>query len=174
MGWLNAIPEKKDRPRREEYVEGSPETELPFLSRYEQALVNYWVECGMATSTSGGIAPITWNEVDAWARRFHSEQYVEWVEPTRPLRYDGLPDERFRVKPIPLLTTQCTLTDWELQTIKRMSQEYVSEYSQTDPNRPCPKEIIPDEITDDDKLAAANSVTAALKSLFGADIVPAV
>lgn len=174
LGWLNAIPEKGDKSRREERVKGSPETEIPFLSSYEQTLVAYWIEAGQVTSLGTGLAPLTWVEIDAWAKRFYTEQYVEWVEHPRPMRSDGMPDERYKVVTTPILVTQCILTDWELQTIKRMSQEYVAEYSQTDPSRPCPKEIVVGDITEDDKLANANTVTTALKSLFGADKVPAV
>lgn len=141
--------------------------DLLHLSSYEQTLVNYWTECGTAISTSGGLSPITWNEVDAWAKRFYTEQYVEWVEPPRPLRLDGLPDERHRKKPIPLLTTQCLLTDWELQMIRRMSQEYVAAYANTDPLAPCPREVILEDLTIDDKLANANAFLSAAMSLFG-------
>lgn len=167
MGWLNVTPEKQDKPRREQYTEGSPQLDLPFLSSYEQTLVGYWIETGQVTSLGTGLSPLTWTEIDAWANRFHTEQYVEWVEPPRPLRSDGLPDERFRSRPTPLLTTQCLLTDWELQMIKRMSSEYVSAYSDTNPNTPCPKEISLDDLTKDDKIANANVVTSELMKLFG-------
>lgn len=148
--------------------------DFPFLSSYEQTLVNYWVEAGQVSHTANGPVAITWGEIDAWVRRFHTEQYVEWVERPRPSRVDGLPDERYKPVVTPLLASQCTLLDWELQMIRKMSQEYVSEYFQTDPSRPCPKEIILDDITEDDKLANANSFEAALKSMFGAEKVPAV
>jgi hypothetical protein len=174
VAWLNVTPDKHDKSRRDSRIEGSPETELPFLTQYEQTLVSYWIEAGQVTSLGTGLAPLTWAEIQAWAKQFYTEQYVEWVEPPRPLRADGQPDERFRARPIPLLATQCVLTDWELQMIKRMSQEYVAEYSQNDPSRPCPKEVILDDITEDDKLANANAFESAFKSLFGADKVPAV
>lgn len=150
-------------------------TELPFLSDYEQSLVRYWIESGQVSQTANGPIPLTWVEIDAWANRFYSEQYIEWVEHPRPLRSDGLSDKRCKTVTTPVAVTQCTLTDWELQMIKRMSQEYVSEYSQNDPSRPCPKEVVIDDLTEDDKLANANAFESAFKSLFGsADKVPAV
>lgn len=169
------VGDKKDKPRREEYTEGSPQRELSFLSSYEQTLVSYWVDAGQVSQTANGLAPLTWSEIDAWARRFHTEQYVEWIDHPRRLTRGGAPDKRYKNIQSPLLATQCTLLDWELQMIKRMSQEYVHEYSQTDPSRPCPKEIIFDDITEDAKLANANSFETAFKSMFGkADQVPAV
>lgn len=168
------MPNKKEVPRRDEYTEGSPFLDLPFLTSYEQTLVNYWVEVGQVAQTTNGLAPIPWSEIQAWAKQFYTEQYIEWVEHPRPLRADGLPDERYKEIRTPLLATQCILTDWELQMIKRMSSEYVAEYSCNDPSRPCPKEIIVDDLSEDDKLANAKSIREGFKSLFGANKTPAV
>lgn len=167
MGWLNCTPAQKDKSRRQEYVEGSPYLELPFLSSYEQNLVSYWVDAGQVTHTANGPVAITWGEIKDWAELFHSEQYVEWVVPPLPARIDGLPDERFRSKPIPLLAKQCTLTDWELQMIKRMSQEYVNEFANTAVDAPCPKEVVIEDLAEEDKLANAKAMKDTLKSMFG-------
>lgn len=148
--------------------------DLPLLSSYEQTLVNYWLDCGTATPTSGGLTPITWSEIRAWASQFYTEQYIEWVEHPRPLRSDGLPDERYKPIITPLLATQCTLTDWELQMIKKMSQEYVSEYSCNSPSRQCPKEVFEEDLTEDDKLANANAIEDAFNVLFSNNNTPAV
>lgn len=144
------------------------------MCSYEHTLVNYWLECGTAVSTSGGLAPIPWSEIVAWSDKFYSEQYTKWVEHPRPLRSDGLADERYKEIRTPLLATQCVLTDWELQMIKRMSSEYVAEYSCNDPSRPCPKEVFVDELSEEDKLANAKSIREGFKSLFGANKTPAV
>jgi hypothetical protein len=141
--------------------------ELPFLHDVEQTLVGYWIEAGQVTHTANGPTAITWGEVCAWADKFHSEQYVEWVEHPRPLRSDGLPDERFKEIRTPLLATQCTLPDWVLQAIKRMSQEYVGEFFNNSPSAPCPKEVIIDELTEDDKLANAKAFKSSFMSMFG-------
>lgn len=167
MAWLNCTPEKREKSRRAEYTEGSPYLDLLLLSSYEQALVNYWVEAGQVTQTANGPVPITWAEIKAWVEQFHSEQYVEWVEPRRPLRLDGIPDERYRHKPTPLLVTQCTLTDWELQMIKTMSQEYVIELSNNSIDAPCPKEIDIEELTVEEKLDNSKAMGASLKAMFG-------
>lgn len=58
--------------------------------------------------------------------------------------------------------------------IRKMSQEYVAEYSSNEPSRPCPKEVDVDDFTEDDKLANANAISDAFMSLFSADKTPAV
>lgn len=141
--------------------------ELPFLRQYEQSIVNHWVESGQVSQSANGPTPLTWAEIKAWADQFHSEQYIEWVEPARPLRSDGLPDERFRVKPIPLLAKQCTLTDWELQMIKRLSQEYVAEYFNNAVDAPCPKEIYIEDLSVEEKLDNSKALGDSLKAMFG-------
>ena len=161
------MPDKKEKNRRAEYTEGSPYLDLLPLSSYEQSLLNYWVDAGQVSHTSNGPMPITWAEIQAWANQFHSEQYVEWVESPKPLRSDGLPDERFRTKLTPLLVKQCTLTDWELQTIKKMSQEYVAEFFNKAVDAPCPKEVHMDELTVEEKLDNSKALGDSLKAMFG-------
>lgn len=167
MAWLSATPQKDEKPRRGQYLEGSPYLELPFLTSYEQTILGYWFEVGTAKQTGQGIVGLEWNEIVAWANQFYSEQYVEWVEHPRA-------SKRHKRQYTPLLLTQCTILDCELQIIKRMSEEYAAEYSAaTDPNRPCPKEIAVEELSEEEKLDNSNKIGESLVALFGASKSPA-
>ena len=103
-----------------------------------------------------GVAPLVWTEIIAWADRFYSEQYIQWVVQRIGKR-----------KPVrtPIIIKQSTLEDYELEILMQLSREYCDEYhSATDPQRPCPKEIFLDEV---DGEAESNALGEGLKSLFG-------
>jgi hypothetical protein len=169
MGWLDCTPEGKETSRRASYAEGSPLKELPFLSSYERTIAGYWLEAGQVTQTANGPVTITWDEIDAWARRFYTEQYVEWVEQPRPIRSDGMADERYKVVTVPVTLTQCVISDWELQAIRRMSAEYVAQFSDRSPFAPCPKEINIEDMTEEEKIDNSKVIADSLKLMFGAD-----
>lgn len=150
-------------------MEGSPAKELPFLTLYERNLVGYWIEAGFATQTANGPTSLTWAEIDAWARRFYTEQYIEWVEHPRPTRTDGLADERYKVVLTPIRTDQCVISDWELQMIRKMSSEYVAQWAEKSPYTPCPTEIDVEEMTEEAKRDNSDGVVKSLKAMFGAE-----
>lgn len=163
MAWLNATPEKAECPRRETYTEGSPYLELPLLSEYEQSLVGYWFEAGTVEQTGSGLTSLSWQEIVAWANQFYKQPYVEFVEHPRH-------SNRHKRTYTPVVIDQCALLDWELQMIKKLSQEYAAEYSQaSSPSRECPKVIFLDEVSEDDALANANAMADAFKTMFGSD-----
>ncbi|MGZ8888056.1 MAG: hypothetical protein ACXW1D_00705 [Halobacteriota archaeon] len=143
------------------YTEGSPYLELTPLSEYEQHLLELWFECGTVGQGAGGITPLDWTEILAWANQFYSEHYVEWVEHPRH-------SNRHKRVYTPLVINQCTLLDSELQMIRKLSQEYTAEYSlASEPNRECPKQIVIEDISEDDALANANAMAEGFKNLFG-------
>lgn len=134
------------------YVEGSPYLDLPYLDPYESQLVSYWYEVGTVSQAGMGLAPLTWQELTAWADRMFSEDVVEWVKS---------PTKRW----MPIITKQHTLLDYELQIIRQLSQEYCSEYSQaSSPSRPCPKELSVAEV---DSLANSTAMGNAFLEMFG-------
>lgn len=131
------------------------------LSSFERHILELWYEAGTVSQGAAGVLALEWESIIAWANQFYSEHYVEWVEhPRHSLRHKRVYT--------PLLLKQCTLLDVELQLIRRLSQEYASEYQEaSDPKRECPKTIHLDEITDNDKLKNADAIEEGLLGLFG-------
>lgn len=120
-----------------------------------------WTEAGTVSQGAGGILSLEWESITAWANHFYSENYVEWVEHPKQ-------SKRHKSVYTPLLLTQCTLLDSELQLIRKLSQEYCAEYSNaSDPSWPCPKTIDREEITEDAAMANADALGEALKRMFG-------
>lgn len=154
--WLNAVPDgqKGDpKPRRSQFPEGSAYLDPPHLSSYEEHLVGLWREAGTISQKGMGIGALDWDVLIAWAERFYSDSFIEWVKN---------PDNK-RHKPIPLIIKYCTLPDIDLQIIRQMSQEYVwMSHEATLPNYPCPKEILTEEV---DAEANAEDIYDGLKSL---------
>jgi hypothetical protein len=143
------------------YTKGSPYLELPSLSEYEQSLVSKWFECGTCEQGSGGLMPLSWGEIVSWATYFYKETIVEMVEHPRH-------SKRHKRTYTPLVIERSRLVDWELEQIKRLSQEYVSEYSQgSAPDRQCPTTIFVDDVSEDDKVANAKSIREAMRVMFG-------
>lgn len=68
---------------------------------------------------------------------------------------------------MPLLSIVPTLSDWELQTIRALSQEYCAEASENDPMRPCPKTIYIEEISKEDAHAESMRLKEHLLEMFG-------
>lgn len=131
------------------------------LSEYEQHILELWYECGTVGQGAGGIIPLAWGEIISWANQFYTESYIEWVEHPRH-------SERHKRVYTPLLLTQCTLLDNELQLIRKLSQEYASEYAlASDPARACPKTIELEDIEEDVAIANANAMEEAFKQMFG-------
>ena len=64
LGWLHAVPEKRERSR---WLDGYNNLPAPPLNGVEY-LVSAWRECGMALSSGGYSHPLTWAEIDAWQR----------------------------------------------------------------------------------------------------------
>jgi len=99
-----------------------------------------------------GLSPLDWTQIVAWSERMYSSDTVEWVKS---------PTKRW----MPVVTTQNTLMDYELQIIRQLSQEYCSEYSQaSSPQRSCPKELSTEEF---DSLENSNAINNAFIELFG-------
>jgi len=124
------------------------------LSTYERWLAEIWHEVGTVGSGGMGITAISWEEIKAWAELFFKEEYIEWVKS---------PTNRW----MPVVMTHTTLSDWELQTIRFLSSEYCSEASENAPNRPCPKEIILEDISKDEAYAESMRLKESLLEMFG-------
>lgn len=161
LAWLSATPKDKEQSRREMYSEGSPQLEMISLSPYEQHLLELWFECGTVTQGAGGLLPLEWDVIIKWANKFYSETYIEWVEhPKQSKRHKSV------YTPVPI--TQCVLLDSELQVIRRMSQSYVSEYNEAnDSSRPCPKEIMIGDMTEEEALNNADAILQCALQMFG-------
>jgi len=124
-------------------VEGTAYLEPPELDDYEQHLVKLWREVGSVSQSGMGVAPLLWSEVIAWADRFYTEQYVEWLD---SVTKDG-EGNVISVTKVPHILKQNTLVDYELEIIMQLSREYCGEYhSASEPDAPCPKEIFLDEV----------------------------
>ena len=115
------------------------------------------MQVGTVQQTSGGLVSLDWQEIIAWANHFHKEVVVEMIEhPRHSLRH--------KRQYTPVVIERCSLVDWELEQIKKLSQEYSAEYSQaSDPSRECPKPIFLDEVSEEDALANANAMAEAFK-----------
>jgi hypothetical protein len=135
--------------------------ELPFLSGYEQSLVSKWFECGTCEQGAGGLLPLSWKEIVAWASYFYKDTFVEMIEhPRHSLRHKRTYS--------PVVIERSSLVDWELEQIKRLSQEYVSEYAEgTNPDRKCPNAIFDEDVSDEDKVTNAKQIREAMKVMFG-------
>lgn len=135
--------------------------DLPALSEYEQSLVGHWFQVGTVAQTANGLTALSWQEIIAWATHFHKEIVVEMVEHPRH-------SKRHKRTYTPVVIERCSLVDWELDQIKKMSQEYASEYSQaSNPSRECPKPVFLDEVSEDAALANADAMAEGFKALFG-------
>jgi len=167
MGWLNATHESAKKPRRELYTEGSPYLELPPLSEYEQEMVKHWFSCGVAQQTSSGPISLPWKDILSWATHFHRVVDVEIIEHPRI-------SNRHKPSYTALAIESCNLIDWEIEQIRRLSEEYVREYSaaSSDEKRECPTFIDRDALSEAAVLANANSIADGLKGLFGSDNTP--
>ncbi len=143
------------------YTEESPYLEMVTLSSYERHILDLWYECGTVAQGAGGLLPLDWDVIITWANHFYQHSFVEWVEHPRA-------SNRHKRIYTPLMVTECTLMDWELELIRRLSQEYSSEYAcASEPSRPCPKVIELDDVTEDEKLANAKAIAEGFKLLFG-------
>lgn len=144
------------------YQEGSPYLDMVALTEYEQHLLELWYECGTVGQSTGGLTPLEWDQIIKWANQFFTESWIEMVEHPR-----HNPKHKRMYTAVPM--TQCTLLDWELQLIRRLSQEYSSEYAQaSSPNRECPKVVIAEDVSEDEALANAKAIGDAFKLMFGA------
>lgn len=73
-----------------------------------------------------GITELSWNEIVQWANQFYSLPIVTYI----PVGDD---------QSVPVKSKECSLSTWELLTIKELSAAYAAEYSQaSDKNRPAP------------------------------------
>jgi hypothetical protein len=115
------------------------------------------MQVGTVQQTSNGLVSLSWQEIIAWAKHFHREAVVEMIEhPRHSLRH--------KRTYTPVVIERCSLTDWELDQIKKISQEYVSEYSvASQPSRECPKPIFLDEVSEDAKVANARAIAEAMQ-----------
>lgn len=161
MAWLNAVPKEKEVSRRQDYVPGSPQLDMIELSEYEYHIITLWTECGTVAQGAGGLLPLEWTSIVAWANQFYSEDLVEWLEHPRDCK-------RHKRVYTPIVTRHCVLFDSELNLIRTLSQEYSSEYAAaSDPARACPKEIFAEDIPEEVVEANSNAIMDNAKSLFG-------
>ncbi len=131
------------------------------LSEYEHHILSLWTECGTVAQGAGGLLPLEWPSIVAWANQFYSEDLVEWLEHPRN-------SKRHKRVYTPIVTRHCVLFDSELNLIRTLSQEYSNEYScANDPLRPCPREIVEEDIPEEVKEANANNMLDGMKMLFG-------
>lgn len=80
------------------------------------------------------------------------------------------PDKRFKQQYHPILTTQQTLLDEEIEWLHKISCEYVAEYSASsseEANRDCPIHINIDDIPEEQALQNANELEKAMLQMFG-------
>lgn len=126
------------------------------------------MQVGTVQQTSNGLVSLNWQEITAWANHFHKEIVVEWLEhPNQP--------EDAPLIYTPVVMERCTLVDWELEQIKKLSQDYSAEYSQaSQANRECPKPIFLDEVSEDDAVKNAEAMAEAFKIMYGPDNSPRV
>lgn len=135
------------------------------LSEYETHILEKWYESGTVSQGAGGLLPLEWQAIESWANLFYTEEYVEWVE--QPVTYYPNGRERERVY-TPVLLKQCVLSDAELKLIRQLSQEYCSMYAEaSNPACPCPKQIVLEDITEDEAVANADAIAEGFKLLFG-------
>ena len=114
-------------------------------------LVGLWQEAGSVGQGAGGLTPLAWAEVVLWSDKFYSEEYIEWVQS---------PTKRW----MPIISKTSSLLDYELKIVRDLSQEYCSEYADTDPHRECPKHVEAEEV---DSLMESTALGDAFMSLFG-------
>ena len=75
LAWLHSTPDTVkggERKSRFELLKGSPECELPPLD-WGQHLVDALLEFGPSMPSANGPAPVTFSEIEAWARTTRTE-----------------------------------------------------------------------------------------------------
>lgn len=68
LAWLAAQPEGSDKSRRESLLdggEGSPLLIMPDVGAAEY-IIDFWHDAGTIGHASNGIAPLSWQEIQAW------------------------------------------------------------------------------------------------------------
>lgn len=121
----------------------------------------------MLTQGGMGVTSLEWGEIRSWAELFHSDTYIEWCDNPETTADVVLPPSAIPVK-------QITLTDWELQQVKRLSEEYCSEYhAATEPSRPCPRDIFIEDVSDEVAMENAKAMAQGFRDLFGKGSVSA-
>lgn len=126
------------------------------LGTYANQIANMWKEAGTVTQGGMSTSTLTWVEIKAWADQFYSEDVIEWIEQPR-LKWARKTDL------LPVKVRRCSLSDYELLAIRKLSQEYSYELSCDDINRPCPLEI---ELEEVDALAESSALEAAMAAMF--------
>lgn len=118
------------------------------------------MQVGTVQQTSAGLISLGWQEIITWAGRFHKEVHIEMIEHPRH-------SKRHKRTYTPVVVERCSLLDWELEQIKMLSSEYVSEYSQaSNPSRPCPTEVVIEDVPEDEALDNAKKIGAAWLAMF--------
>lgn len=134
------------------------------LSSYEQWLIEMWHGAGTVGQNANGLTPLSWVEITSWANQFHTETLVEWLEHPASFDADGvlLPKNY-----TPITITRCTILDYELEWIHRLSCEYASEYSAaSEPSRECPKLVAVEDLPEDQVLQNAENIAEGFAMLF--------
>lgn len=151
-----------------------PQLEMVPITEYEKHILDLWYDAGTVAQGAHGIIPLSWSEIIAWANQFYSEEYIEWIplssEPKKPLPLSlyGRPQAKEQpIKAVPIKVRQCTLLDYELKLIRKLSQEYAAEYAQaSDKARVCPKDIYIEDVSEEDARNNADAMEQALLDLF--------
>ena len=105
----------------------------------------------MVGQGAAGITSLPWSELAAWRDSFYTDNVQGYEEVECGVF-------------LPSTSKHSLLLDNEMETIRFMSSEYVSEYYEKDPHRHCPKEIDQAEV---DSLAESTALGEAFIRLFG-------
>ena len=67
LAWVQAIPEKQEKSRLEQYIDKDAVINWPDVDAYY--LVRLLMEIGPCLNSGMGIYPLTWQEIDAWQKQ---------------------------------------------------------------------------------------------------------
>jgi hypothetical protein len=116
---------------------------MPEIVNGYEYLRGYWEEAGAFEINSNGVCKLSWQEIESWLNVKYSNLKNSSKRHTRR-RNIGV-------------DSKWVLSDWEIEMVRKMSEEYVSEYNQArDKQRPAPYVA---ETVDEDvqaEMAAAN------------------
>jgi hypothetical protein len=123
------------------------------LDSYELSIVQWWREVGSVSQGGMSVSSLEWTQINSWAERNCSLDSMDWV-------YVG--DDQYRFEKV----KSSIILDYEIDMIMQLSREYCNEYHEAvDPKRPCPKEIVLEEV---DGLEESTALGNAFIAMFSA------
>lgn len=134
---------------------GSPFLILPEIFDGYEYLIEYWQEAGAIGCSGEGVTKLSWQEIEAWLNvKYRNEKFGRVRRNSRRKRCG--------------MQSPWLLADWEIDAVRRMSEEYASEYNQaSDKSRPAPyvAEEIEESLAEEIKKVTSQQMKESFRAL---------